>query len=341
MTNNLPEKYEAALATVGGQAALFEDSNQLLELTDAGLRHVAALYCDRMETGLAEMRRNFGLLAWAGWLKFEGAPYEQFVSALAKAAAVHVRTVKAWRDSVVEKDDLAVPAATAQRKEEAKARENRRSKPVRAENLHGTAPIPAASTEAPAKSSEGGGTGTHQPPASGATQLAPSGPSSGGAGIQPPPRPTGDPTSPLSAPPDPIEYGTHVDDTTDVHVDVDAIGLRWLKSKTTREVRAIGDPWGPAIRAEVRRWAEAFGAPPAPAEKPQRRQGTITRPQGAVVAGRAIEQRSEKIDGHEDCLRPGIMPARFNSTPAPKTAAKRHALDCSCLGCKPEKAVAK
>lgn len=177
MSKNLPERYEAALATIGGQAALFEDSNQLLALTDAQLCHAAALYCDRTETGLAEMRRNFGLLAWAGWLRFEGAPYEQFVAALAKAADVHVRTVKAWRDSVVQKDDLAVPAATVQRQEEAKARENRRSEPVRAEKLHGTdLPIPVASTEAPkiperptpsGPTSAGGGpsSGTTPPPA--------------------------------------------------------------------------------------------------------------------------------------------------------------------------------
>jgi hypothetical protein len=45
----------------------------------------------------------------------------------------------------------------------------------------------------------------------------------------------------------------------------------------------------------LRQWAQrtldawkAVYAPPAPAEKPQRRQGTITRPQAAVLAGRAI-----------------------------------------------------
>ncbi len=123
--------------------------------------------------------------------------------------------------------------------------------------------------------------------------------SSGGAGVQPPAGPTGEaPTSPPPAPPGPhaclfsaciTTNLCQADERSDCPlvsavkvepdpVDVDAIGLRWLKSKTTREVRAIGDPWGPAIRSEVRRWAEAFGTAPAPADKPKRQQGTISRP---------------------------------------------------------------
>lgn len=154
---NLPERQNATLASLGGQAALFEDSDQLLALTDAQLRHLAAMVGEDAESGLAQMRRRFGLLAWAGWLRFEGKPYEEYVAALARYVGVNPRTVKSWRDSVVEKDSLAVPPATDQRKREAADREEtRRSAPVRAGKQHGIAPIPAASTEAPTKKSEGG-----------------------------------------------------------------------------------------------------------------------------------------------------------------------------------------
>lgn len=167
--------------------------------------------------------------------------------------------------------------------------------------------VSASASPTPSGPSSAGGLVSEQTPSPSAD------PSSGGARTTAPPRlaPTDEaPASPGPAPLDPPEapvwYGA--DEATAWQngysaalaeqgkpVDVDAIGLRWLKSKTTREIRAIGDPWGPAIRSEVRRWAEAFGAPPAPAEntdgwlptpeelagrapKPQRRQGTITRP---------------------------------------------------------------
>lgn len=117
-------------------------------------------------------------------------------------------------------------------------------------------------------------------------------------------------------------YTAAVREAADEPVDVDAIGLRWLKSKSTQQIRAIGDPWGPAIRSEVRRWAEAFGAPPAPAEKPQRR-----------AVGKM---------GLSGNLKVGMdpYPVTIPTIPAPKLA-KRHADDCSCLSCKAPKAVAK
>lgn len=50
--------------------------------------------------------------------------------------------------------------------------------------------------------------------------------------------------------------------------------IRWMKAKSDHQVRAIGDPFGPAIRAEVQRWSHAFGF-----DHPARRQGTISRPE--------------------------------------------------------------
>ncbi len=142
---------------LGGQTALFDDSDQLLSLSDVQLRRLAVAVGEDAESGLAQMRRRFGLLAWAGWLRFEGSGYEDFVVALARYVGVNPRTVKSWRDAVVEKDSLAVPPATDQRKREATEREEKsRSTRVRAGKQHGTDPIPATSTEAPAKKSEGG-----------------------------------------------------------------------------------------------------------------------------------------------------------------------------------------
>lgn len=218
----------------------------------------------------------------------------------------------------------------------------------------------AARPGSPSGQSSEGVAQTGETPAEPCKQT-PSGPPSGGAGIQPSPRPTGEPTSPLSAPPGPIGipwspitpetvalfedrlrdqrlagnihpnvFASMVEhlladrrrQDPDASVDVDAIGLRWLQSKNTREVRAIGDPWGPAIRSEVRRWAEAFGAPPVPAEKPQRRQGTITRPADRIKGPRPYDPVTLTI-------------------PVPSVGRKGHADDCSCLSCKAPKAVAK
>lgn len=94
-------------------------------------------------------------------------------------------------------------------------------------------------------------------------------------------------------------------------LDADAAGLRWLRSKTEQQIRATGDPWGPAIRAEIERHAKAYGL--IPASLP-RRQGTISRP----------EDRSAPI------VFPGIL------LPAP--ARRDHDVSCSCFRCNPPKA---
>ena len=299
MTNNLPDVQPASLpATLFGQAALFEDSDQLLALTDAQLRHLAALVGEDAESGLAQMRRRFGLLAWAGWLRFEGKPYEEYVAALARYVGVSPRTVKSWRDIVVEKQRLAVPPATDQRRKEAAEREEKsRSGQVRAGKQHGNRFIPADSTEALDKSSEGDGhNGVECSTPRGPT---PSDPSSGGAELQRPAPPTDEAApkrpSSRSAPPDPPERPP---------------SNRVLASRVVAAMRDI-DPVDagrvlPADEATfVRQWAQrtldawkAVYAPPAPAEKPERRQGysrpaqpkpePITRPQAAVIAGRAV-----------------------------------------------------
>lgn len=54
--------------------------------------------------------------------------------------------------------------------------------------------------------------------------------------------------------------------------------IRWMKAKSDQQVRAIGDPYGPAIRAEVQRWSRAFGYEFVGEDSLKRRQGTISRP---------------------------------------------------------------
>ncbi len=160
--------------------------------------------------------------------------------------------------------------------------------------------------------------------------------SSGGAGVQPPAGPTGEaPTSPPSAPPDPITT-TVVTITEPITVTpVRPPSDRQLAARVFAAMRDI-DPTDAALVGTADeatfgpQWMERFldawkavYAPPAPAEKPQRRQGTISRPAG----------RPKVVD---------LMEALEDSlAAAKKPTAKRHALDCSCLGCKPVKAATK
>jgi hypothetical protein len=301
VTSNLPEPQDATPALLGGQAALFDDPRLILQWDDAFLRSVAANIGKEGGSILAQLRRAAGLVAWAAWHRFDDKTCEAFLRGIADNLGVSVRTVREWRKVVIDKETLPIPALAAARSDEALKR-NTPAGQGRRITTPSTKPdpIPVDSTET--------------------ADL-----SSGGAGIQPAPpvAPTDgvalDGTPSLSAPPGPPEYGTHIDDTTDVHVDVDAIGLRWLQSKTTQEVRAIGDPWGPAIRAEVKRWAEAIG---------------FTEPKRPGLSVAKLVQAGS--------TGPVPVPSpRYDLKPPPRNGAKRHALDCSCLGCKPAKAVAK
>ena len=351
MTNLPAERADVALALTGTQASLFDDDpSRLLGLDDGEFASLVADVRQTSDSVFTHIRKVVGLLAWAAWHRYDEKRYREFVADFAQRLGVESRVILDWRRKAAK--GLPMPAMAQARSD---ARKGAGQTPG---NTSGRI-IPAASTEAPAKQSEGVGqqAASEKDPArksaatSGvATEPTPSDPSSGGAGIQPTPTgPTDEHDSSLPAPPDPFDpeeiierdFGGTVlrgprkyidecrliplgDGTLAEQVDVDAIGLRWLKSKTTREVRAIGDPWGPAIRSEVRRWAEAFGSPPAPAEKPQRRQGTITRP--AVGRPKVVDL----MEALEDSL-----------AAAKKPAGKRHADDCSCLSCKAPKAAAK
>ncbi len=285
MTNLPAERSDATLALTGTQASLFDDDPaRLLGLDDGEFAALVAQVRQRGDDLFTGIRKVVGLLAWAAWHRYDEKRYREFVADFAGRLGVESRVILDWRRKAA--TGLPMPPMAQARSD---ARKGAGQRPV---NTPGRI-IPAKSSEGVAPASE-----TVREP----VLTPPSGPSSGGADVQPPAGPTGEvPTSSPSAPPD-------------SPVDVDAIGLRWLKSKTTREVRAIGDPWGPAIRAEIMRWTAAFGF------------SSSSRP-GPVQAGSTGPVP--------------IPPPRYDLKPPPRNGAKRHALDCSCLGCKPVKAVVK
>ncbi len=342
MTNLPAERPESTPALLGGQAALFENPAQLLDLDDVALKELAVLFGRHGASVFAQVRAQAGLLAWAGWFRFGEVTYSAFLLGLSKDLGVQPDTLMKWRRDVVKDRKLVVPGVVKARSDAAKEGHKTAGQASGAGRSSGkAAPIRATSKEVP---------------------LEPS----GGAELQAPAGPTDEaPASLRSAPLDlPVVAGDSRDDSRTLPpnevaplllanvrermddwgdlanaqaddlrealrlaaaelnardaapVDVDAIGLRWLKSKTTREVRAIGDPWGPAIRAEVMRWASAFGFSSTSRGGPSLVQAGST---GPVP----------------------IPPPRYDLHTPPRSGRKGHALDCSCLGCKPAKAVAK
>jgi hypothetical protein len=291
MTNLPAERSDATLALTGTQASLFDDDPaRLLGLDDGEFAALVAQVRQRGDDLFTGIRKVVGLLAWAAWHRYDEKRYREFVADFAGRLGVESRVILDWRRKAA--TGLPMPPMAQARSDARKGA--------------GQRPVNTSGRIIPAKSSEGSGPGM---PQTRPGVAAPSGPPSGGADVQPPAGPTGEaPTSP--APPDPLDPeeiierdfgGTMlrgprkiIDECKFIPLpDVpDSVGLRWLQSKNDRQVRALADPLGGAIRAEVKRWATAFGyvpaAPPAPAEKPQRRQGTISRPQAAVIAGRAI-----------------------------------------------------
>lgn len=322
VTKNLPEKLADAIPSLSERAALFADPPSLLSMDPGMLRDLAAEVAVEAGPIMKQVRTMVGLVSWALRSKVPAGEFGAWIQSYSELVGVSVRTLHEWRVQATEQVGIIDPYKSKRGPkpagESGQLAETRESPKV----------IPAASTEAPAKTSEGvehpganraapegspppakksegGGSdglaaSTSGSPASAIGHPSPtSGPSSGGAELQLPAEPTDEAapkrSSSRSALPDPSPAGGKAlgevsPPPADVpDVDVDAIGLRWLKSKTVAQVRAIGDPWGPAIRAEVQRWSSAFGyVEPVHFEKPQRRQGTITRPQAAVLAGRAI-----------------------------------------------------
>jgi len=133
--------------------------------------------------------------------------------------------------------------------------------------------IPADSQEALDNTSEGARVTPASPGkgASSAPPLAPSDPSGGHGSVEeqaednrtgglrparPPALDTDTPGLRPTAEPEMLSAG---DDFPQPLLISDADAVRWLRSKTDAQVRALGDPWRPTVQAEVERWALAMG----------------------------------------------------------------------------------
>lgn len=160
MTSNLPEVQSV---TLGGQASLWADPRQLLAFDDASLRRLAAEVGHEAGGVLAQVRRAVGLVAWAAWYRMSEKDYRSFAEGLAGDLDIEVETLRNWRRAVVRTDKLPVPGVAALRAGESAKGRKTAGQPTGA--LSPTAPsgvIPAVSTEAPAKKSEGSGPGKPQ-----------------------------------------------------------------------------------------------------------------------------------------------------------------------------------
>lgn len=292
MTNLPAERPESTPALLGGQAALFENPTMLLDLDDVALKELAVLFGRHGASVFAQVRAQAGLLAWAGWFRFGEVTYSAFLLGLSKDLGVQPDTLMKWRRDVVRERRLPVPGVVKARSDAAKEGHKTAGQPSGAGRSSGKSkPIPATSKEVPAESSAGGGSGP-------LPAAPPAGPSSRGARTTAPPRlaPTDEaPTSPSPAPLDPSDRPPSRRQQASAIVAAfqdaeDGVGRGWTHEEATylfARFRAERDAWATYNKASIE-WADA---PPAPAEKPQRRQGTITRPadraktNGAPVAG--------------------------------------------------------
>lgn len=354
MTSNLPaERSDASLAAlIGVQASLFDDDPRRMLVLDDG--EFAALVADVRRHGdsvFSGIRKVVGLLAWAAWHRYDEKRYRNFVADFAQRLGVEPRVVVDWRRKATKEGDLPMPTM-------AKARsEARKSAGQTPGNTSGRI-ISAASTEVQAKSSEGGEQdGETRPAPSGqplsgkssegtAKAVRPSRPVPSGAAARPGSPVPSDPSEPCCG------FGDHSPGPC-ACPDHEATALhpfggnppkaperhpsdRQLTAAVYASMREV-DPTdaGPLTTPEeatfLRQWAQrtldawkAIYAPPASAEKPQRRQGTITVP-------------AERLNGTAG--RPSTR-VTIPTIPAPKLA-KRHADDCSCLSCVSPKAAAK
>ncbi len=293
MTSNLPvAQADATLDLLGGQAALWADPRQLLDFDDASLRHLAAEVGHEAGSVLAQVRRAVGLVAWAAWYRMTEKDYRAFAEGLAGDLDIEVETLRNWRRAVVRTDKLPVPGVAGLRAGEAAKGRKTAGQPKGA--LSPTAPsgvIPAVSTEAPTKTSEGkngAGSRPHSAPGDSAARLgSPSDPPSGGAELQPSagptdePPPSSRPAPPGSNPTGPVPSLRQEASTAyrALHESTEGIGAKWTIEEATY--------WQNRTEREMDAWRKANRIDQPKPER-ERRQPKMTRPQAAVIAGRAI-----------------------------------------------------
>jgi hypothetical protein len=111
----------AVLASAPGQAAFFDDPRRLLTLPLPELRQVAAEAAREGKPIFAQLRRVYGLVAWAMWNQVSELAYADFERDYAADLNVPAPTLRRWRRDVVASDGLPVPTVAAIRSEAAKA----------------------------------------------------------------------------------------------------------------------------------------------------------------------------------------------------------------------------
>lgn len=347
MTSNLPERQNATLAPLGGQAALWADPRQLLDFDEASLRRLAAEVGHEAGGVLAQVRRAVGLVAWAAWYRMTEKDYRSFAEGLAGDLDIEAETLRNWRRAVVRTDKLPVPGVAGLRAGEAAKGRKAAGQPTGA--LSPTAPsgvIPAASTEASAKSSEGGEQDGETRPAP--EWKTPSGKSSEGGGKlrQEAVLDSGTlgATPPPSDPSDPEEIiereigGTMIRGPRKFIDQCKFIQLatpsdRQLTARVFAAMREV-DPTdaGPVTTPEeatfLRQWAQRT----LDAWKAKNGVAPYTGDGGGTSTRRAAEAKR----------RQGKRPPPVSSVLSVGLGrGKRHADDCSCLSCVPPKAAAK
>jgi len=127
-----------------GQAALFNDPRQLLDMNPASLRALAAEVAHEAGPVMAQIRRMIGLVCWAIRAQVPEGEYGKWVAGYSELVGVSARTLDRWRSDAMKASGIMNPY-TSQRAKTA-------GQPPRLDTAGEL--IPAASTEAPAKKSE-------------------------------------------------------------------------------------------------------------------------------------------------------------------------------------------
>jgi hypothetical protein len=296
VTNNLPEKLSASIPSLSERASLFADPPSLLGMDPATLRDLAAEVAVEAGPIMKQVRTMVGLVSWALRSKVPAGEFGAWIQSYSELVGVSVRTLHEWRVQATEDAGIIDPYKS--KREPKTACESGRL----AESRKSPKPIPATFTEAPAKQSEGSGPGM---PQTRPGVAAPSGPSSGGAELQPPTGPTGEPPSPRSAPLDPPRNPTgpvpslrqEASATFNALLDApEGIGAKWTVEEATY--------WENRSQREMEAWRKA-----------NKIAGKVTRPYlgdgGGTSTRRAAEARiaaAPPSNGHGSLTRRDVTP---------------------------------
>lgn len=297
-----PTPLAAAGTELDGQAALWADPAQLLNLPDDEFRQFTTDVVRTAGPLIAQVRQAAGMMAWAGWHRFEDRPYREFIEGLAAGLGTSKKSVERWRDKVVKEARLPRPTRADLRAGEA----TNRGKPA------GQRPdVDTLSTVIPASSAEAAEIpGEHAPAGSGRPAGAGSpGHSSEGGGRVGETR-----TAPPVIPPsDQLLEGVRSNGAPAPSGPTERLPSdRQLVHRVIAAMREV-DPAdaGPRLTPEeatfLRQWAQrtldawrGTTVPASPPEPPARRSGYVIRPedrQAAAALASAQAQARQRPNG--------------------------------------------